>query len=94
LADSVEAAAAASVCALHGANHEQRLDKAQRLRWWAARRAREAGIAPQPKIQFDASPTAMAARKARLDEAAETFATMPVLDPRPAREIMDDLNIP
>jgi hypothetical protein len=54
------------------------------------RRAREAGISPQPKMPRDASPKAVAARRARLDEAAEPFATMPVLDPRPAREIMDD----
>ncbi|MBV9537400.1 MAG: hypothetical protein JOY70_00555 [Acidisphaera sp.] len=40
----------------------------------------------------DRSPEAMAMRRARMDEAARDIAAMPVLDPRPPREIMDELN--
>ncbi len=55
-------------------------------------RAQEAGIASRPRRQRDSSPKAVADRKARLDEAADAIAKMPVLDPRSPREIMDDLN--
>ena len=55
-------------------------------------RAREAGVTTQPPKPRDLSPDAIAARKAKLDAFAETITKMPVLDPRSAREIMDDIN--
>jgi len=54
--------------------------------------AREAGLASQPPKPRDLSPEAVAARKAKLEAFAEKIAKMPVLDPRSAREIMDDIN--
>jgi len=55
-------------------------------------KAREAGIESPPQKRRDCSPKAVAARKARIDQAANDIAKMPVLDPRSPREIMDDLN--
>ena len=40
----------------------------------------------------DRSPDAMAARHARMDEAARDLAAMPVLDVRAPQEILDELN--
>lgn len=40
----------------------------------------------------DRSPQAVAARKAFMRQIADEVAAMPVLDPRSAAEIMDDLN--
>jgi TPP-dependent indolepyruvate ferredoxin oxidoreductase alpha subunit len=40
----------------------------------------------------DLSAAAIAARKARMERIAAEIATMPVLDPRPVDEIVDDLN--
>lgn len=56
--------------------------------------AREAGVAPRPQSRRDGSVQAVAARKARIDQAADEIAAMPVLDSRPPREIIDDLNAP
>lgn len=53
--------------------------------------AREAGVAAHAK-QRDHSPQAIATRAAQLDNVASELAKLPVLDPRSAREIMDDLN--
>jgi hypothetical protein len=53
--------------------------------------AREAGIRQIPK-QRDLSSKAVAARKASLDDLAGEIAKMPILDRRPPREIMDDVN--
>jgi antitoxin VapB len=53
-------------------------------------RVREAdGIRGKPR---DNSAKAVATRKARLDQAADDIAKMPILDQRSPREIMDDLN--
>lgn len=54
--------------------------------------AREAGVTAGPERRRDLSVEAIAARKARMDRIADEIATMPVLDPRSPREIMDDLN--
>ena len=55
-------------------------------------RARVAGILPEPGGPRDRSPAAVAARRARIDRIARDIAAMPLLDPRPPCEIMDDLN--
>jgi antitoxin VapB len=55
-------------------------------------KAREAGVTPNPGWRRDLSAAAIAARKARMDQAANEIAAMPVRDPRSPREIMDDLN--
>jgi len=54
--------------------------------------ARASGIAPQAQRRRDVSPEAVAARIARFDAFAERIAVAPVNDPRPVREIVDDLN--
>jgi antitoxin VapB len=54
--------------------------------------AREAGVVAEPERRRDLSAEAVAARKARIDRIVDEIATMPVLDPRSPREIMDDLN--
>jgi hypothetical protein len=40
----------------------------------------------------DLSPRAVAARKARMDEAVDEIGNMPIRDARSPREIIDDLN--
>jgi antitoxin VapB len=40
----------------------------------------------------DQSPEAVAARRTRMDRMVRETAAMPILDPRPPCEIMDDLN--
>jgi hypothetical protein len=55
-------------------------------------RAHTVGEAP-PKHR-DTSEKAVAARMARIDQAADDIARMPVLDPRLPRELMDDVNTP
>jgi antitoxin VapB len=55
-------------------------------------KAREAGIADQPRPGRDLSAKAVAERKARIERVVQEIATMPVLDPRSPREIMDDFN--
>ena len=54
-------------------------------------KARAEGIALEPRPR-DQSAEAIAARRLRTDKLVATFAALPILDPRPPREIMDDLN--
>jgi len=49
-------------------------------------------ILPEPRQPRDLSPAAVAARLARFQEFADELAAMPILDPRPVQEIVDDLN--
>lgn len=55
-------------------------------------RARIAGIAPELPKPRDRSPEAIAVRRARMDRLVAEIAAMPVLDPRPTQDIVDDLN--
>jgi antitoxin VapB len=54
-------------------------------------RARAEGVVIEPHRR-DQSAEAVAARRLRTDKLVETFAALPILDPRSPREIMDDLN--
>ena len=53
-------------------------------------RVRNAGLAA--RLTRDPSPEAIAARRARLAQFVAKLAAMPVLDPRSAQEIADDLD--
>ncbi len=55
-------------------------------------KARAEGIALEMRRPRDTSPEARAARIARFEEIAQAVAALPVLDPRPTQEIIDDLN--
>jgi antitoxin VapB len=55
-------------------------------------RARATGVMPVLGQQRDQSHGAVSARRARMNEIVREIATMPILDPRSPREIMDDLN--
>lgn len=55
-------------------------------------RARASGIVPQARRPRDTSPGAVAARIARFDDFAHQVAALPVNDPRPVSQIVDDLN--
>jgi len=70
----------------------QRLSVEDAIRQALEDRARAAGIAPELRKRKDASPEAVAARRARLGRLVAEIAAMPVLDPRSAQEIVDDLN--
>ena len=54
--------------------------------------ARRAGITLYAQRPRDRSPEAVAARAARIDEIVRAVAALPVLDPRPTQEIIDELN--
>jgi antitoxin VapB len=54
--------------------------------------ARAEGIALEVRRPRDQSPEARAARIARFEEIARAAAALPVLDPRPTQEIIDELN--
>jgi antitoxin VapB len=54
--------------------------------------ARAAGVLPEPHRPRDQSLEAVAARHARTNRLVAELASMPVLDPRSPRDIMDDLN--
>jgi hypothetical protein len=75
-----------------------RLAAAQRLSVEAAIRqaletqARAAGLLPEPRRPRDQSPEAVTARHARTNGLVAELASMPVLDRRSPREIMDDLS--
>lgn len=56
------------------------------------KKARETGITSEPYPRRDLSPAAVAGRKARMERVVQEIASMPVLDPRSPREIMDELN--
>ena len=60
----------------------------QALEAWA----QVAGILQEPQKRRDQSPAAIAKRKASIDRIVADIATLPVLDPRSPKEIMDDLN--
>lgn len=76
----------------------ERVADAQRLSVEdATRRALEAqarivGVVLESRRPRDRSPEATAARRARTDRLVAELATMPILDPRCTREIVDDLN--
>jgi antitoxin VapB len=53
--------------------------------------ARAAGVLPEPHRSRDQSLEAVAARHARTNRLVAELASMPVLDPRSPRDIMDDL---
>ena len=50
------------------------------------------GHALEPGRRRDQSAEAVAARVARIDEIVRAVASLPVLDPRPTQELIDDLN--
>ncbi len=62
------------------------------IRWALEQAVRADGIALKARRPRDTSPEAIAARIARLDEIAAAAAALPVLDPRPTQDIIDDLN--
>jgi hypothetical protein len=55
-------------------------------------KARAEGITLEARRPRDQSPEAVAARIARFDAIARAAAALPVLDPRPLPEIIDELN--
>jgi hypothetical protein len=55
------------------------------------RSARELGV-PVEVERRELSDAAIAARRARMERIAAEIASMPVLDPRPVDDIVDDLN--
>lgn len=55
-------------------------------------RANFVGMVPGARGFRDRSPAGIAARRERIERIVRDIAAMPVLDPRPARDIMDDLN--
>jgi antitoxin VapB len=54
--------------------------------------AQAAGVLPEPGRPRDRSFEAVTMRRERIGRIVGEIAAMPVLDPRPPREIMDDLN--
>jgi antitoxin VapB len=72
----------------------QRLSVEAAIRRALETQARAAGVLLEPRRPRDQSPEAVAARHARTDRFVAEIASMPVLDPRSPREIMDDLNAP
>lgn len=68
----------------------QRLSIDDAVRQALEERARSARLAAGSRR--DASPAAIAARRARLHRFVAELAAMPVLDPRSPQEIADDLN--
>lgn len=54
--------------------------------------ARAEGIALEPRRPRDPSPEAVAVRRARIDEIVRAVASLPVLDPRPLPELINELN--
>ena len=55
-------------------------------------KARMEGIEIEPRRPRDQSPEGIAARRARTDSFIKLLATMPILDERSPREIMEDLD--
>ena len=55
-------------------------------------KARAEGITLEVRRPRDTSPEAVAARRARIDEIVQAVAALPVLDPRPTQELIDELN--
>ena len=54
--------------------------------------AHAVGIAPEPRRPRDQSPAAIARRRAGIERIVRKIASMPILDRRSPREIMDALN--
>lgn len=54
--------------------------------------ARAEGIAPEPLRPRDPSPEAVAMRRKLIDEIVREVASLPILDPRPTQQIIDELN--
>ncbi len=64
------------------------------IRYALEERERLAAVLPARRKQKDCSPEAIAARRIRMAQFADAIAAMPVLDPRPVAEIVNDLNGP
>jgi antitoxin VapB len=76
-------------------NLAQRLAAAQNVSVdTAVRQALEARarITPELRRPKDCSPTAIAARRARMNRLVAEMAALPLLDPRSTQEIVEDLN--
>ncbi|HXX82993.1 MAG TPA: hypothetical protein VEN29_03335, partial [Casimicrobiaceae bacterium] len=69
----------------------QRLTVEDTIRMALEDRARAEDVVIEPHRR-DQSAEAAAARRLRTDKLVETFAALPILDPRSPREIMDELN--
>ena len=54
--------------------------------------ARAEGIALEPRRPRDPSAEAVVARRVRIDEIVRAVASLPVLDPRPTQDLIDELN--
>lgn len=72
----------------------QHLSVEDAIRHALEERERLAAILPAPFSAKDCSVEAIAARRMRMAQFADAVAAMPVLDPRPVAEIVDDLNSP
>jgi len=70
----------------------KRLTVEDAIRLALEEKARAEGITPERSGPRDQSPEAIATRRSRTDKFIAALATMPVLDRRSPREIMDDLN--
>lgn len=70
----------------------KRLTVEEAIRLALEEKARAEGITFERSEPRNQSPEAIAARRARTDKFIAALATMPVLDRRSPREIMDDLN--
>jgi antitoxin VapB len=70
----------------------QRLSVEDAIRQALEERARGAGLALTPAKPRGRSPEDIATRRAALRRFAGEIAALPVLDPRPAQEIVDDIN--
>jgi antitoxin VapB len=55
-------------------------------------KARAEGIAPVARRPRDQSPEATAARRRRIDSIVREIGALPIIDPRPTQEIIDELN--
>jgi len=54
--------------------------------------ARSEGISVESGYRRDSSPEAIHARRKRIDEIVNEVAALPILDPRPVEQIIDDIN--
>jgi antitoxin VapB len=70
----------------------KRLSVEEVIRLALEEKVRADGIASDSGQPRDRSPEAVAARRARTDKFIAALATMPILDRRAPRDIMDDLN--
>lgn len=70
----------------------QNLSVEDAIRLALEEKARVAGVLREPQRRRDQSPAAIAARLESLNRISAEIAAMPILDPRSANEIIDDLN--